>query len=80
MCHDLEGFMQDYEEHRIDARLYREAILIWLSRHDRMTPSQVSAYGIDLSEVDRMNRFGRNPAKYKNTYWYYYMKAMYEQQ
>ena len=80
MCYDLEGFMQDYEEHRIDARLYREAILIWLSRHDRMTPSQVSAYGIDLSEVDRMNRFGRNPAKYKNTYWYYYMKAMYEQQ
>ena len=80
MCYDLDTFMQDYEPHPIDGRLYREAILIWLSRHDRMTPSQVSAYGIDLSEVDRMNRFGRNPAKYKNTYWYYYMKAMYEQQ
>ena len=80
MCYDLDTFMQDYTPYMINARLYREAILIWLSQHERMTPSQVSNYGIDLSEVDRMNRFGRNPAKYKNTYWYYYLKAMYEQQ
>ena len=72
--------MEDYMPDMPQGRMYREAILIWLSQHDRMTPSQVSSYGIDLSEVDRMNRFGRNPAKYKNTYWYYYMKAMNEQQ
>lgn len=80
MCYDLESFMEDYMPDMPQGRMYREAILIWLSQHDRMTPSQVSSYGIDLSEVDRMNRFGRNPAKYKNTYWYYYMKAMNEQQ
>ena len=80
MCYDLDSFMQDYTPYRINARLYREAILIWLSQQDLMTPSQVTSYGIELSEVDRMNRFGRNPAKYKNTYWYYYLKAMYEQQ
>lgn len=80
MCYDLDTFMQDYTPYMINARLYREAILIWLSQHNLMTPNQVTSYGIDLSEVDRMNRFGRNPAKYKNTYWYYYMKAMNEQQ
>lgn len=79
-CYDLDHFMEDYEQERINARLYHEAILIWLSLHNLMTPSQVTGYGIDLSEVDRMNRFGRNPGGQKNTYWYYYMKAMYEQQ
>ena len=80
MCYDLDRFMADYEQERINARIYHEAILIWLSQNNRLTPEQVRSYGVDLSTVDRMDRFGRNPAKYKNTYWYYYMKAMYEQQ
>ncbi len=76
LCYDLDAFMQEYEQHRIDARLYHEAILIWLSQHGRLTPEQVSFFGVDLATVDRMNRFGRTPTKYKNTYWYYYLKAM----
>ena len=77
LCYDLERFMEDYERYPRPGRLYQEAILIWLSQHDRMTPSNVTGYGIDLSTVDRMNRFGRNPANYKNTYWYYYLNGMY---
>ncbi len=78
MCYDLEQFMVDYARYPRPGRLYHEAILIWLSQHDRMTPNNVTSYGIDLSTVDRMNRFGRNPDGYKNTYWYYYLNGMYE--
>ena len=78
MCYDLEQFMVDYARDPRPGRLYHEAILIWLSQHDRMTPNNVTSYGIDLSTVDRMNRFGRNPDGYKNTYWYYYLNGMYE--
>ena len=80
MCYDLDTFMEDYTANMINARLYHEAILIWLSQHEQLTPEQVSGYGVDFSTVDRMNRFGRNPSGQKNTYWYYYLKAMYEQQ
>lgn len=78
MCYDLEQFMVDYARYPRPGRLYHEAILIWLSQHERMTPNNVTSYGIDLSTVDRMNRFGRNPGGYKNTYWYYYLNGMYE--
>lgn len=80
MCYNLDAFMQNYAQNMIPARLYHEAVLIWLSQHEQLTPEQVSGYGVDFSTVDRMNRFGRNPAGQKNTYWYYYLKAMYEQQ
>ena len=80
LSYDLDSFMQDYGSYRIDARLYHEAILVWLSQNGRLTPEQVTGYGVNFSTVDRMNLFSRNPAKYKNTYWYYYLKAMYEQQ
>ena len=78
LCYDLEQFIVDYGRYPRPGRLYQEAILIWLSQHNRMTPSDVSGYGIDFSMVDRMNRFGRNPSGYKNTYWYYYLNGMYE--
>ena len=80
LSYDLDSFMQDYGSYRIDARLYHEAILVWLSQNGRLTPEQVTGYGVNFSTVDRMNLFSRNPAKYKDTYWYYYLKAMYEQQ
>jgi hypothetical protein len=76
LCYDLDGFIRDYEPDRLKARLYNEAILIWLSQQGRLTPEEVSGYGVDVSEVDRMGRFGRNPSAFKNTYWYYYWKAM----
>ena len=74
--YDLDEFMEDYLPDMIPARLYQEAILIWLSRNENMTPEQVTRYGVDLSLVDRMGRFGRNPGAYKNTYWYYYWQAL----
>ena len=76
LCYDLDGFIRDYEPDRIPARLYNEAILIWLSQQGRLNPEEVKGYGVDVSEVDRMGRFGRNPSAFKNTYWYYYWKAM----
>lgn len=80
MCYDLDTFMEDYAQDKIPARIYHEATLIWLSRNNRMTPADVTSYGVDMATVDRMNRFGRNPSGQKNTYWYYYLKAMYEEQ
>ena len=74
--YDLDEFMEDYLPDMPPGRLYQEAILIWLSRNEILTPEQVSRYGVDLSLVDRMGRFGRNPGAFKNTYWYYYWQAM----
>ena len=76
LCYELDSFIRDYEPDRIPARLYHEAILIWLSQQGRLNPEEVTGYGVDVSEVDRMGRFGRNPNAFKNTYWYYYWKAM----
>ncbi|MBR5724007.1 MAG: hypothetical protein IKX62_01360 [Bacteroidales bacterium] len=76
LCYDLDSFMADYVPEMVPDRLYHEAILIWLSRNSRLNPEQVARYGVDVSMVDRMGRFGRNPGGYKNTYWYYYLKAL----
>ena len=80
MSYNLDGFMEQYAKDRPQGRLYHEAVLIWLSQHDRLNPEGVARYGVDVSEVDRMNRFGRNPNAFKNTYWYYYLSAMQEAQ
>ncbi len=80
MGYNLDGFMEDYEQGRLKGHLYSEAILIWLSQHDRLNPEEVARYGVDVSEVDRMGRFGRNPNAFRNTYWYYYLMAMQEAQ
>ena len=81
LCHDLltydlDTFIQDYMPDRIPARNYQEAVLIWLSQHDRLNPQEVARFGVDVSQVDRMGRFGRSPDRYRNTYWYYYMDAL----
>lgn len=80
MGYNLDGFMEDYEQEMVPGHLYREAVLIWLSQQGRLNPEEVARYGIDVSEVDRMGRFGRNPNAFKNTYWYYYLQAMQAQQ
>ena len=80
MCYDLDGFIQEYAKDLPKARLYHEAVLIWLSRQERLTPQEVARYGVAVSEVDRMGRFGRNPNAFKNTYWHYYLTAMQEAQ
>ena len=80
MCYDLDGFMEEYAKDLPPARLYHEAVLIWLSRNGRLNPEEVTRYGVDLSQVDRMGRFGRNPNAFKNTYWFYYLQAMEAQQ
>ena len=80
MGYNLDGFMEDYVPDMIKGHLYHEAILIWLSRNGRLNPEEVARYGVDVSEVDRMGRFGRNPSAFQNTYWYYYWKAMQEAQ
>lgn len=76
MRYDLDAFMADYALGPAPGRLYREAILIWLSRNGRLNPGEVDRFGIDTAEVDRMGRFGQHPSQYKNTYWYYYLQAM----
>ena len=74
--YDLDAFMEDYVPEPVPGRLYREALLIWLSRNGRLNPAEVGRYGIDTAEVDRMGRFGQNPSRYRNTYWYYFLQAL----
>ncbi len=74
--YDLDAFMADYRPEMVPARLYQEAVLIWLSRNGRLNPGEVARFGVDVAAVDRMGRFGRNPDRYRNTYWYYYLQAM----
>jgi hypothetical protein len=74
--YDLEEFIEDYVPDMIQGRLYHEAILIWLSQHDRLNEAEVARYGVDVSTVDRMIRFGRNPEGFRNSYWYYYLEAI----
>ena len=76
MWYNLDGFMETYEQEMIPGRVYREAILIWLSQQGQLNPEGVARYGVDETEVDRMGRFGQNPNAFKNTYWYYYLQAM----
>ncbi len=76
MRYDLEEFIEDYVPDMIPARIYHEAILIWLSQHGMLNEAQLARFGVAPSEVDRMNRFGRSPGSYKNTYWYYYLQAL----
>ena len=80
LTYDLDAFMQDFTPDMIKGRLYQEAVLLWLTLQGRLTPDEIARYGMDLSVSDRMNRFGMNPAAFKNTYWYYYLKAMNKQQ
>lgn len=80
MTYNLDAFMQEYAPYMIKGRIYQEAILLRLTLEGRLTPDEIARYGIERSVTDRMERFGRNPANYKNTYWYYYLKAMNEQQ
>lgn len=74
--YDLDHFIQDYTPNMIPAHNYQEAVLIWLSQEDKMTPENAAAYGIDQSLITRMEYFFRTPQKYRNTYWYYYLNAI----
>ena len=74
--YDLDAFAEDYRPDPLPGRLYHEALLIWLSRNGRLNPAEVARWGADVATVDRMGRFGQNPTRYKNTYWYYYLQAM----
>ena len=80
MCYDLDHFMEDYEPDMIKAHIYQEAVLIWLSQQDLLDEEHVTKYGVAVTEVDRMTNFFQNPNRYKSTYWFYYLKAMNEQQ
>lgn len=76
MRYDLDQFAEDYSQNKINARLYREAILIWLSMNDNLTVETAEEYGATASDITRMNSFGRNPESYRNTYWFYYLEAL----
>ena len=78
MAYNLDDFIEDYEPVMIPARLYQEAVLIWLSQLRRLNEEEIARFGIEESLGERMARFAQNPNRYRNTYWYYYLKAMNE--
>ena len=79
MRYDLDHFMEVYRQEPIKGHIYQEGVLIYLSQQDKLNQEEFSRYGIDPSMVDKMGAFFRNPDRYRDTYWYYYLKAMNEQ-
>ena len=80
MRYDLEQFIEDYTPGMIKGHIYHEAVLIWLSQHHNLSEQNAARFGIDEATASRMQRFFRNPDNYKDTYWYYYMNALEEDQ
>ena len=78
--YDLDSFMTDYSTYPAKGRLYNEAVLIWLSQNGLMTEEEIARRGIDKSTVDRLGRFYQNPNAFRDSYWYYYLKALQAQQ
>ena len=76
--YDLEQFMEDYEECRLDAHIYREAAAIWLGQHNITSEDVAAKYGVDSVLMRKMELFFRYPERYRNTYWYYYLSALNE--
>lgn len=79
LSYDLEQFIEDYSGYMLKGHIYQEAILIWLSQHNRLTEQNAARYGVDNATANMMQRFFLNPDKYPHTYWYYYMKALEEE-
>ena len=84
LCYDLlslnlEHFMEDFPKGAFATSIYAEAILIQLSLEDRLEEKDLLRYGIDTGALDRMQRFFSDPARYPNTYWFYYLDKMNEE-
>ena len=77
MCYDMPRFIEDYTPEMIDARLYKEAVLVWLGQSNSISVGNAAEYGVDAATVNRLDRFYRNPELYRDTYWYYYADALY---
>lgn len=76
--YDLEQFSEDYDSCRLDSHIYKEAMVIWLEQQGISSRTVAEEYGINDSVRQRMEMFFRYPNNYRNTYWYYYMKALNE--
>ena len=81
LCYDLllfelEDFIEDYKEKMIEGSAYEEAALIWLNIQGLVDEEHTRQLGIDEKTVNRMVHFFQSPDRYKNTYWYYYMREM----
>ena len=78
--YDLDSFMKDYTAYPAKGRLYTEAIIIWLSQNERMNEEEFARYGIDRATIDRLGRFYQNPNAFRDSYWFYYLKALQAQE
>lgn len=74
--YDLDSFMKDYAAYPAKGRLYNEAIVIWLSQNERMNEQELTRNGIDRATIDRLGRFYQNPNAFRDSYWFYYLKAL----
>ena len=76
---DLAHFMEDFPEKTVATSIYEQAVLIQLSLEDRLDEKDLLRYGIDTGALDRMRRFFSDPARYPDTYWFYYLDKMNEE-
>ena len=79
LSYDLDHLMEDFVPGTDKARLYQEGVLVWLDQRGRVNEEEVARCGVDFSTVDRLRRFYSNPNAFKDTYWFYYLKAVQNQ-
>ena len=72
--YDLENFFKHYDPCRLDARLYKEAVVLWLGRDGYIPQESAEEYDLNNELKQRFDRFYRYPNNYRNTYWYYYLR------
>lgn len=71
----IEDFAKDYSDKMITGAIYEQAMLIWLSIHNRATEEEAIRHGVQKQTMQKLLQFYRYPDRYENTYWYYYMDA-----
>lgn len=76
MGYDLEQFFKDYQKYGVNGNIYKEALVLWMGRNGFISQQDAEQYGLDSRLKSRFDNFSRYPNNYRNTYWYYYLKAM----
>ena len=72
---DLDHFEEDYSQGMVKQPAYLEGIYFWLGMHELVTDENLARYGVDPAYVARMDRFIRNPLRFRDTFWYYCLAA-----
>lgn len=56
---DLEAFMMDYEAHPVEARIYQEALLVWLTQQGQMDADHLAHYALPMNVLASFDEYNK---------------------